>query len=804
MLQADHASSLAFLKWWLPDGPWCLAAIHPDHQRDKGNYLKAQVFYPDEGDEAVLSWLSTHKDHNLYYTANLARTDIRGSMRPTREDLAAMICLHVDIDPRVGEKVADEQRRIFELLSEPRPKDLPPPTVVIFTGGGFQALWRLRQQIPVRDEGHAEDLARYNLQIRNLLDGDSAQDISRILRLPGTINWPGKLKREKKGRVPAVAKVVFEDRKRLYDIKAFVAAPLVQSRVDYSPQQRRRKTVQISGNVRRLEDVNELPETVPGTVKVIIVQGDNPEDFGQFNGDRSKAVWYVACELVRHKVPDEVIFSILTDPGFGISAHVLDQPRAEKYAQRQIERAHEHAIDPDLRAMNDRFAIITNFGGRCRVVEEVYDERLRRSALTSLTFEDIRNAFLHQQKSLGNDETMPLAEWWLRNPNRKQYDRIVFRPNKDEEVDNCYNLWRGFGCDPMPGDCSLFLDHVKRNLCQNQEDLYQYLLKWMARAVQRPSEPGQVAVVLKGRMGTGKSFFAKTFGRLFGRHYLAVSDSKRLVSNFNSHLRDCVVLFADEAFYAGDKKHESMLKALITEETLAIEAKGKDVEMGSNCLHIVMASNEDWAVPTAMDDRRFFILDIHDEQRNAHAYFNDIQKQLDAGGYSALLDVLLKLDLNGFNVRERPLTNALAVEKAMSLGPIEAYWYECLRTGNLCLLGNKNDGWPKYVAKAAVFDEIRRRAGPMLRMTNIGLGMVFRRRLLPPDASGYEPRITGLTTWRDAQGNERVMYNAIAWELPPLQKCRDWWKYRYSNHEVWPDDPQDTSPTPTVERTLPF
>lgn len=801
-MRADYEASLRFLKWWLPQGPWCLAAIHPEQQRDKKNYLKAQVFWPADGDEAVLKWLNTHSDHNLYYTANLAKSEISGSTRPSREELAALVCLHADIDPRTGENVAEEQKRILTLLSEPRPRDLPPPTAIVFTGGGYQALWKLKKPVAITDGRHAEDLARYNLQIRNLLEGDSAQDVSRILRLPGSVNWPGKLKREKKGRVPALATVIVCEPSRLYDLSEFIQAPQVQAAPETTrgATRRRKIAVEVGGNIRRLDDVNELPESVPGAVKVIIVQGDNPDNWSQFNGDRSKAVWYVTCELVRHKVPDDVIFSVLTDPGFGISAHVLDQPRAEKYALRQIERAHEHAIDPDLRALNERFAIVSNYGGKCRVIEEVYDERLRRSTLTTLTFEDIRNAFLHQQKSLGNDDFMPLAEWWLRHPQRRQYDRIVFQPNEDEEVNGCYNLWRGFGFDPAPGDCSLFLKHILDTLCNGDEACYLYLLHWMARAVQHPGEPGQVAIVLKGRMGTGKSFFAKTFGRLFGRHYLAVSDSKRLISNFNSHLRDCVLLFADEAFYAGDKKHESILKALITEDTLAIEAKGKDIEMGANCLHMIMASNEDWAVPASMDDRRFFIVDVQDRYRNEHGHFAAMQQQLDNGGYAALLDMLMKIDIRDFNPRKRPSTMALNVEKQMSLGPVEAYWYECLRNGNLGLLGSTNDVWPILVCKAQLFDEIRRRAGSYFRLTNVGLGILFTRKLLPP-GNGKDVRIHGKTTWRDAQNNERTVSNAPAFELPPLDVCRKWWKSRFELAEPWPDTPE---PTTIVPDNLPF
>ena len=98
-----------------------------------------------------------------------------------------------------------------------------------------------------------------------------------------------------------------------------------------------------------------------------------------------------------------------------------------------------------------------------------------------------------------------------------------------------------------------FLGHIRSNVCQGNQQYYVYLLGWMARLVQKPNQTGEVAIVLRGGKGVGKSFFAKHFGKLFGRHYLEVSNSSHLVGNFNAHLRDTVLLFADEAFYANDK-----------------------------------------------------------------------------------------------------------------------------------------------------------------------------------------------------------------------------------------------------------
>jgi hypothetical protein len=104
--------------------------------------------------------------------------------------------------------------------------------------------------------------------------------------------------------------------------------------------------------------------------------------------------------------------------------------------------------------------------------------------------------------------------------------------------------------------------------------------------------------------------FARTFGALFGQHFLHLSDARHLTGNFNAHLRDSCLVFADEAFYAGDKQHEGQLKRLVTEPTLMIEAKYANAVSVRNCLHLIVASNDDWVVPAGTDERRFFVLDV--------------------------------------------------------------------------------------------------------------------------------------------------------------------------------------------------
>jgi hypothetical protein len=295
-----------------------------------------------------------------------------------------------------------------------------------------------------------------------------------------------------------------------YPISEFTAAPTVQMSEAYGfagagPR------VRVSGNIARVNDINELERWgVLDRVKVILVQGKDPDDPKE--GDNSRSVWVfdALCHLVRAGVPDDVIFSIFTDPEFGISESILEKGNnAERYAIRQIERAKEEVIDPWLRKLNEQYAVIANLGGKCRIIQEIMDHTLRRNRLTRMSFEDFRNAWMNQQVSVGSDakgnmKTMEAGKWWLNHPMRRQYKTIVFAPG--EETTDAYNLWQGFGFTAMPGmGHESFLQHVRDNVCEGNEDYYRYLLGWMARVVQRPSEPGEVAIVLRGAQSGANS-----------------------------------------------------------------------------------------------------------------------------------------------------------------------------------------------------------------------------------------------------------------------------------------------------------
>lgn len=677
----DYVESLNFLRRWSADGWWVLTAINPDDRK------VTTATFSNEKPDLLLAWLKKYgTDRNIYFAVNPTREPMR--KKALRADVARVAWIHVDVDPRAGEDLAKERDRALRLLREPLDPIPGPPTVIVDSGGGYQGFWRLRDSLELPDPGDVEaveDAKLWNLAVELALGADNCHNVDRIMRLPGTINRPDERKREK-GRVDALASLVeFED-DRVYTLDQFAKAPPVQA-----SEQTTRVLLDVA-TVERLPDVHSLDRWgVPDRTKAIIVQGTDPNEPGKYPS-RSEPLHHVCCELVRRKVPDDVIYSVITDPDFLISESILEK-RTERdrdqSARRQIERAKEKAHHPKLMEMNERHFVVENVGGRCLVAEWQTNPALGRESLVFQGVDHFKNRYANKVVVVGQDKDgadvkMPAGGWWFQHEQRREFAQVVFAPGVETDPHGVYNLWRGFAFDPIPGDGhEPYLAHLRDNICRGNQEHYEFLVRWMANAVQDPGERGHVAVVMLGGQGTGKGVAAKHFGALFGRHYLPISNGNHLVGNFNQHLRDCVVLFADEALFAGDRKHVGVLKSIITEETLAIEAKYRDVEAARNCLHVIMASNEDWAVATDIDDRRLFTLEVGEDRKKDGAYFADIQRSLDDGGYANLLHHLQMLDLSGFDVRRVPQTDGLARQKEHSLRGIDALWFDVLSSGEI-------------------------------------------------------------------------------------------------------------------------
>jgi hypothetical protein len=428
-----------------------------------------------------------------------------------------------------------------------------------------------------------------------------------------------------------------------------------------------------------------------------------------------------------------------------------------------------HQLEQDsIKQLNSKHSVVM-VGGKCVVANEEIDPSFGYENITFSSQADLVARYANRFIGRGKNKTTE-GRAWLAHPDRRQYDGIVFAPGRD--VPGYLNLDKGFAVVPRHGDCSLFLDHVRNNICRCDEDLSNYLLAWMADCVQNRSERPGVAVVLRGRQGTGKGILCSQFGALFGPHFAQVTQVGHLTGNFNSHLKDKLLVHADEAFWAGDKKAEGVLKALITEDTIQIEMKGKDVITFRNHIRLIVSSNNDWIVPAGNEERRFFMLDVSEARMQDRAYFGSIIAQMDNGGREALLQYLLDYDLSVTDVGSPPKTAALMDQKRHSSSPLESWWYERLSEGQITA---EKKTWKIELSTTLLYEDY------VVFSQNLGV-----KRRLPQSAFGKQLKalVPDLERCRVTRGKSREW----VYRLSTLKDCRRHFDRLTMGGNDWPCD----------------
>ena len=153
---------------------------------------------------------------NCYYHVNPVWKVLR--KKASKTDIHSMCWVHCDLDPRPDFPLDDERQRIRSVILAFK----TPPTIVVDSGNGFQCLWKLKHPARVdKSIAQANKLAGYNRWVSQQMGGDiGTVDVSRVLRLPGTINVPTPTK-IKKGRVPSVARLVEHHPDRVYVLNDF-------------------------------------------------------------------------------------------------------------------------------------------------------------------------------------------------------------------------------------------------------------------------------------------------------------------------------------------------------------------------------------------------------------------------------------------------------------------------------------------------------------------------------------------------------------------------------------------------------
>ncbi|WP_299893041.1 primase-helicase family protein [uncultured Ruegeria sp.] len=316
-------------------------------------------------------------------------------------------------------------------------------------------------------------------------------------------------------------------------------------------------------------------------------------------------------------------------------------------------------------------------------------------------------------ESDGKSKLVGIGTAWLTHSERRHYRHLTFDPNHSlhEGVgDNrTFNLFRGFAVEPDPLEDWSPLDHLIRDvICGGHKEQYDFIIRWAAKMVQYPSEPAGVVLSIPGPKGSGKGTLGRALVGLVAPHGKQLTQPEQLTGKFNKHLAETIGLFVDEAYWSGDKKAENALKALITEPTFMCEPKGVDSFEVNNHLHIVMATNNDWAAPVEFGDRRYAVFSPEPEavsefkSRIGFGRILEGQGRVKRSILAGMMSKLMRVDVNGWRADEHiPVTDALRRQRALTAqqDPMLGWWESVLQRGGLDRL--RIPGWPSAIGEVS-------------------------------------------------------------------------------------------------------
>lgn len=662
--------------------------------------------------QAAADWVSAANSRgaNCHWTVNVCRPGV--NKKPEKSDIVATRFLHLDIDPSKDGSAFDKEAIAQSLSDAPAA-----PTVVLGSGGGLQAFWQ--------HDGGAEpsQIEALNRALEDRFGGDPVANIDRVMRLPGTVNWPDAKKRAR-GRVPALAQIIQPDTGEVYSVEALARAypPIA------APAPAARGAVEIDwGGVLPIT-ADDLGLGITDGLRVLINKPDGV--------DRSKDTLRFACEALRRGLSPEQIAGVLTCSANAVSAHCLDPDKDERATQRAALRAIQKAwvetaamrsfIAPTADAEEDgedspprsRWWTLDHMLQKCVFITEGSRVALIDRPRSALAWADFKNwtaasTMLVSAKGRGGSDRLvqsQVSDQWLKNPERKAVETLTFNPAGSTFTENpegkpALNTWNGFPEHNPPSDwaerAQPFVKHVEW-LFGPDAAAFQ---DWLAHLAQRPGKlPTFGFLHIAPAQGLGRGWISEVLEKVFGgRHVVKGFDLVgALKSGFNGELGGKLLAVVDEIDAGGAQwSIAQSLKKIVTETTRTVNAKYGRITQEHNACRWLIFSNSETALPLESSDRRFHVSRCDDPPKGAAYYERLYALRDDPRFVASVAEFLRRRDVSKFRPGETPpMTSA-------KRGLVER-----MRSDNESLLHDIVARWPTdLIAYCEIIDQIGHGAG---------------------------------------------------------------------------------------------
>jgi hypothetical protein len=149
---------------------------------------------------------------------------------------------------------------------------------------------------------------------------------------------------------------------------------------------------------------------------------------------------------------------------------------------------------------------------------------------------------------------------------------------------------------------------VLMNLCEKNEEYYNWFIQWIAWQIQYPTSKLPTAVIFQGEHGTGKGVLAhQILDTIFGNNVQEINQT-HLESAFNEYLLGKQIIIANEVMHNENRQTlPNILKNLVTDEYITIQRKFRKELVCKNYTHWIFCTNSDNPIKIETGDRRYSV-----------------------------------------------------------------------------------------------------------------------------------------------------------------------------------------------------
>jgi hypothetical protein len=241
-------------------------------------------------------------------------------------------------------------------------------------------------------------------------------------------------------------------------------------------------------------------------------------------------------------------------------------------------------------------------------------------------------------KKNGQEELKEVSfvEEWYKDPTKRNYNAMDMVPPPMVCPATVYNSWKGFKIESLdvsnrvPESCEEILQLVMV-LCNNDAEVYEYVLDWLAQMLQSPATKIGIALVFKSKEGAGKGTLILIMRKIMGHDYVGETSNPAqdvFGPHGSAHIGK-ILLSMDEVGSADTSKVLGRLKNLITCERCIFNPKCiQQVEM-NNCCRFIFTTNR--SIPISIDgkdDRRYCLIESSNEHCKDSAFWSKFHKNV--------------------------------------------------------------------------------------------------------------------------------------------------------------------------------